>query len=340
MADPRFFQNSGPKTLQDIVNISGAEVSVDDMERSFDDVRSLFDAGNSHVSFFDNIKYKEQLKVTKAGACFVSPEALEFVPDDTVALVSNTPYKAYALMAQAFYPQEARTFGGDVSDLAVIDATATIAKNVRIDAGAVIGKDVIVGEGSWVESNAVIGDGVEIGVSCRVGVSATISHTIIKDHSRIYTGARIGQDGFGFAIDPAGHVKVPQLGRVIINEHCEIGANTTIDRGAGPDTVIGAGTWIDNLVQIGHNVKTGRGCVIVAHVGISGSTEIGDFTVLGGQVGVAGHLKIGSGVQVAAQSGVMRDIPDGQKYMGSPAIPIKENMKQIAYLSKITRQKK
>lgn len=341
MADPLFFQNSGTKTLLEIVTISGAEVSVSDMDRSFSDVSSLIDAAENHVSFFDNVKYRDQLKTTKAGACFVSPEALEFVPDCTIALVSNTPYKAYALMAQAFYPAEAHVVaGGSVSDVAIIDETATIGKDVRIDAGAVIAKNVVIGDGSWIESNTVICDGVVIGSKCRVGVGATISHTIMKDFVRVYTGARIGQDGFGFAIDPAGHVKVPQLGRVLINEHCEIGANTTIDRGAGPDTVIGAGTWIDNLVQIGHNVKIGRGCVIVSQVGVSGSTEIGDFTVLGGQVGVAGHLKIGSGVQVGAQSGVMRDIPDGETQLGSPAMPIKEKMRQIAYLNKVVRRQK
>jgi len=337
MADPTFFKKSGAKTLAQILEVSGATLVSDtaDQNMVLDDVVALTDAKETHVSFFDNVKYKEQLKTTKAGACFVHPDALKFLPETVVGLVSKSPYKAYALTAQYFYPQVKSQ--GNISERATIDTSARLSDNVTIDAGAVIGKNVVIGDGTWIEANAVIGDGVKIGENCRIGAGATVSHTIIKDHVRIYTGGRIGQDGFGFAIDPAGHVKVPQLGRVIIHDRCEIGANTTIDRGAGPDTVIGQGTWIDNLVQIAHNVKIGRGCVIVAQVGISGSTEIGDFTVIAGQVGIAGHLKIGSGVQVAAQSGVMRDIPDGDIQMGSPAKPIKENMKQIAYLNKIVR---
>ena len=161
---------------------------------------------------------------------------------------------------------------------------------------------------------------------------------MIGSYSRLYPGVRVGQDGFGFAIDPAGHVKVPQLGRVIIEEHVEIGANTTIDRGAGPDTVIGQGTWIDNLVQIGHNVKIGRGCIIVSQVGISGSTVLGDFVAVGGQVGIAGHLQIGSGVRIAAQSGIMKDIPAGDEVMGSPAVPIRQYMKQVAFLKRLVKK--
>ena len=156
----------------------------------------------------------------------------------------------------------------------------------------------------------------------------------------LYPGVRIGQDGFGFAIDPAGHVKVPQLGRVKIGNHIEIGANTTIDRGAGPDTEIGDGTWIDNLVQIGHNVRIGRGCVIVSQVGISGSTQIGDFVAIGGQAGIAGHLNIGSGARIGAQSGVMNDIPHMSEYMGSPAFPKTQFFRQVAALNRLIKKKK
>ncbi|NQZ13927.1 MAG: UDP-3-O-(3-hydroxymyristoyl)glucosamine N-acyltransferase [Alphaproteobacteria bacterium] len=144
-----------------------------------------------------------------------------------------------------------------------------------------------------------------------------------------------GQDGFGFAIDPAGHVKVPQLGRVVIEDNVEIGANTCIDRGAGPDTVIGAGTWIDNLVQIGHNVKIGRGCVLIAQSGVAGSSVLEDYAVVAAQGGVAGHLTVGMGAQVGAQAGVMRDVPAGEKVLGSPAMPVKDAMRQFATLRKL-----
>jgi UDP-3-O-[3-hydroxymyristoyl] glucosamine N-acyltransferase len=163
---------------------------------------------------------------------------------------------------------------------------------------------------------------------------------MIGDGSRLYAGARIGQDGFGFAIDSAGHVKVPQLGRVIIGDHVEIGANSCLDRGAGPDTEIGDGTWIDNCVQIGHNVKIGRGCVIVAQVGIAGSAVLEDYVVVAAQVGIAGHLTIGQGTRIAAQSGVMKSLPAGSEVMGSPAIPAKEKLRQIIVLKNLTKPKK
>jgi UDP-3-O-[3-hydroxymyristoyl] glucosamine N-acyltransferase len=184
----------------------------------------------------------------------------------------------------------------------------------------------------------VIAQNVEIGDQSVIGANASISHALIGANVRIYPGVRIGQDGFGFAIDPAGHVKVPQLGRVIIGDSVEIGANTTIDRGAGPDTHIGQGSWIDNLVQIGHNVKIGRGCVIIAQTGVAGSTVLEDYAVLAAQVGVAGHLTIGMGARIGAQSGVMRDVAAGSEVMGAPAMPAKQFMRQVAMLRKMSNK--
>jgi UDP-3-O-[3-hydroxymyristoyl] glucosamine N-acyltransferase len=156
---------------------------------------------------------------------------------------------------------------------------------------------------------------------------------------RIFAGARIGEDGFGFAPDPSGHIKVPQLGRVIVGDDVEIGANSTIDRGSGPDTVIGDGCRIDNLVQIGHNVRLGRGCVIVAQTGISGSTVVEDHVFMGGQAGVTGHLRIGAGAQIAAQAGVMQDIAQQTKVGGSPAVPMRQFLRQAATLARLARKR-
>jgi UDP-3-O-[3-hydroxymyristoyl] glucosamine N-acyltransferase len=181
----------------------------------------------------------------------------------------------------------------------------------------------------------VIGASVVLGDDVRVGANATLSHCIVGSRVRIYTGVRIGQDGFGFAPDPDAPVKVPQLGRVIVGDDVEIGANTTIDRGAGPDTIIGSGTMIDNLVQIGHNVQIGRGCVLVSQVGISGSTRLGDYVMIGGQDGLTGHLTIGDGAKIGAQAGVLRDVKAGETVLGSPSMPIREFHYLTAYIRRL-----
>ncbi|MBY0430781.1 MAG: UDP-3-O-(3-hydroxymyristoyl)glucosamine N-acyltransferase, partial [Rhodospirillales bacterium] len=252
-------------------------------------------------------------------------------------LLTDQPYHAYARIAQAFYPMP--RLEGWTAPNAVVDAGAIIGEGCRIEWGAVIGPGVEIGRNCHIGANAVIGAGVVIGDDGIIGANATISHAIIGRRAFIYPGVRIGQDGFGFAMSPLGHLKVPQLGRVIIHDDVEIGANTTIDRGAGPDTVIGAGCRIDNLVQIGHNVQLGRGCVIVAQVGISGSTRLDDFVAIGGQVGIGGHLRIGTGAQVAAQSGVMRDVPAGKTMCGSPAIDARDYWRQTVVLSQLAKTK-
>ena len=321
MADPRFFDKQPALSLGEIAELSGAELSPNaDISLKIEDVASLQSAGAADISFLDNIKYKEDFAATKAGACFVRPELQDIAPDGTALLLSDNPYKSYALTAQHFYPQDIQK--EDISPQAHIAKSAKIGKNCIIEPGAVIMENV------------------EIGDHCRIGANAVISHAIIGSYVTIYRGVCIGQDGFGFAIDPAGYVKVPQLGRVIIEDHVEIGANTTIDRGAGPDTVIGQGTWIDNLVQIGHNVQIGKGCVIVAQVGISGSTVLEDYVMIGGQCGLAGHLRVGKGAKIAAQSGVMRDIPAGKEHMGSPSMPVKQYMRQVAVLKRLIKDKK
>ncbi|HOO82855.1 MAG TPA: UDP-3-O-(3-hydroxymyristoyl)glucosamine N-acyltransferase [Alphaproteobacteria bacterium] len=339
MADSRFFVKSKDFSLRELVELTGSELGAGAApERVLSDVAPLDIAGPDDLSFLDNVKYKDQFLTTRAGACFVHPSVTELAPRNVCLLLNVHPYKAYALAAQAFYPDAKPN--GEISEQAYIDPSARIGGECTIGPGVVVGAGVEIGEASWIEANSVIGDNVRIGAYCRIGSNATLSHCHIGDYTRLYPGVRVGQDGFGFAIDPKGHVKVPQLGRVIIEDHVEIGANTTIDRGAGPDTIIGQGTWIDNLVQIGHNVRIGRGCVIVAQVGISGSTVIEDFVVIGGQAGVTGHLHIGSGARIAAQSGVMRNVPAGEEYMGSPAMPIRDNMKQVALLKRLIKKNK
>ena len=338
MADSRFHQVTAPQKLGEIANDLGLTLHDEaDVDYLVHDVAPLGQAGAHDITFLDNLKYKDDLKTTKAGACIIAPQMVEHAPKGVRLLVTKNPYKFYALTAQKFYPADYPK--PDISAHAHVHDSAEIAEGCIIGAGVVIEEGVKLAEGVWIEPNTVIGRNVEIGANVRIGANVTLSHCIIGAGSRIYTGARIGQDGFGFAIDPAGHVKVPQLGRVMIGDHVEIGANSCIDRGAGPDTIIGDGAWIDNLVQIAHNVKIGRGCVIVSQVGIAGSTELEDFVVCAGQVGISGHLKIGQGSRIAAQSGIMQNVPAGSELMGSPAVPIKDHLKQHATLKRLIKRK-
>ncbi len=339
MTDARFFSKKKSYKLSEIVEITGCKpLNSIDGEVLVSDVCSLDRANKDDLTFFDNVKYKNSFMSTKAGACFVSPEMVKFAPDGLICLVTNYPYKSYAIAAQAFYPEDKPK--SNISKSANIDPSSRVGDNPTIGHGVIIEGNVQIGDNVWIESGAVIKQNVVIGNNCRIGSNATISHSIIGDYVRLYQGVCVGQDGFGFAIDPNGHVKVPQLGRVIIEDHVEIGANTTIDRGSGPDTVIGQGTRIDNLVQIAHNVKVGKGCIIVAQVGISGSTVLDDYVVIGGQAGIAGHLKIASGVRIGAQSGVISDLVDAGEYLGSPAFPKSQFFKQIATLNRLIKKRK
>lgn len=339
MADPRFFRNAGPFRLGELARLTRAELPGNaDAELLLHDVAPLDVATREDVSFLDNPKYIATFTDSRAGACFVHPRHAEKAPADTALLLSENPYLAYAQAAQHFYPAP-QPLGG-ISERATVDATATIGEGTEIAAGAVIGRHAIIGSHCIISPNAVIGDGVFIGDHSRIGANTTLSHTLIGKHVIIHPNVSIGQDGFGFAKSERGAVKVPQLGRVLVEDYVEIGAGTCIDRGAGPDTIIGAGSKIDNLVQLGHNVRLGRSAIIVSQVGVSGSTEIGDGATLAGQVGVAGHLKIGRGATIAAKAGVHSNIPDGAIYGGYPAVPILEWRKQAATLSLLTKKKR
>ncbi len=338
MADPRFFTVAGPFTVSELAARTGARIAgAGEDGRLLRDVAPLDGAGPEHLSFLDNIKYTAALRTTRAGAAFVHPDRTGDAPASLTLLVTPAPYRAYAVAAQAFYPEPAPLPG--IAPGAVIDPSARLGAGCAIEPNAVIGAKAELGRACLIGANAVIGPGVVLGDEVRVGATASLSHCLIGSRVRIYPGARIGQDGFGFAPDGTRPVKVPQLGRVVIGDDVEIGANTTIDRGAGPDTVIGAGTMIDNLVQIGHNVQIGRGCVLVAQAGISGSTRLGDFVMLGGQVGLTGHLTIGAGARVAGQSGVMRDVAEGEAVMGSPAVPIRDHHRQVLLLKRLAAKK-
>jgi UDP-3-O-[3-hydroxymyristoyl] glucosamine N-acyltransferase len=339
--DPRFFKRSGPRSLADIALALGAEVVAAQMQAGaspmlISDVAPLHAAGAGDVSFLDNRRYLAALESTKAGAVIVHPEFLARVPAATASIVTPEPYLGWAKVSALFYPPASP--GGGVHPAAIVHADATIGAGVEIGPGAVIGARAEIGAGSIIGPLAVIGEGVVIGNSCRIHPQATISHAILGDHVVVYPGARIGQDGFGFAVSKTGEfMPVQHLGRVVIGAGAEIGANSTIDRGSVQDTVIGAGVHIDNLVQIGHNVQIGRGAVIVAQAGISGSTIIGDYATIAAQAGVTGHLNIGKNARIGAQSGVMADVEAGAEMLGAPAQPVKAFFREVVTLRKLAR---
>ena len=346
MADPRFFENKGPFTLGDIAERVGAQLAPGtDASRQMDDVAPLDSAGASHLSFLDNPKYKDAFLATSAGACVVKPQMADEAPEGVGLLLSDDPYRTYALASQLFYPSEVTggdTFGspGEIDPHAHVHPTAKIAAGATVEAGATVGAHVEIGAGTVIGANASIAKGCTIGRDCFIGPNVTVSHAHIGDRVILHPGVCIGQDGFGFAMGLPHHEKVPQLGRVIIQDNVEIGANSTVDRGAGPDTVIGEGTKIDNLVQIGHNVQTGRHCVIVSQTGVSGSTKLGDFVVLAAQVGVTGHLTINTGAQIAARSAVIHDVPPGQQYGGVPARPVGEWRREMVAIKRLGQRRK
>ena len=338
MADPRFFTRAGPFTVEEIAARTGATPAEGaDRGRRLVDVAPLETAGPEELSFLDNRKYVDAFVASRAGAAFVHPDLAAQAPAGMAALLTKDPYKSYAVAAQAFYPASRPAPG--IAPSAIIDPSARVGEGVSIGSYAVIGARVEIGDRCRIGAHVAIEDGVVLAEDVRVDSHCSLSHCFVGPRTTIFPGARIGQDGFGFAPDPKGHVRVPQLGRVIIGANVEIGANTTIDRGAGPDTIVGDGAMIDNLVQIGHNVAVGRGCVLVAQVGISGSTKLGDFVMAGGQAGIAGHLTIGAGARIAAKGGVMRDVPPGVTVCGFPAVPITEFMRQVAALQRLVKKR-
>ncbi|MGV6871101.1 UDP-3-O-(3-hydroxymyristoyl)glucosamine N-acyltransferase [Pseudochelatococcus sp. B33] len=337
MSDPVFFPGAGSVSLDDIAALAGITLPDGvDGARTFSSVAPLESAGPADLAYMDNPRYRDALAATKAGACLVSPRFAGRTPPSTIALVTAQPYHVFARVLARLHPAAVRPqplfSASGVSPGAVVHPDARLEAGVAVDPGAVIGAGAEIGSGTVIGANAVIGVGVRIGRDCSVGPNVSLSHALLGNRVIIHPGASIGQDGFGFAMGAGGHVKVPQIGRVIIQDDVEIGANTTIDRGASRDTIVGEGTKIDNLVQIAHNVVIGRHCVIVSQVGISGSTTLGDFVVIGGQSGAIGHIHIGSGAQLAARSAAAEDVPPGARWAGTPARPIREWLKEVAWL--------
>ncbi len=340
MADPRFYDNRGPLTLAEICAKAAATLPPDaDGTARIDDIASLEGAGPRHLTFFSGEGSSAQFAASAAGFCLVPAKpAKPLKPAASMMLIScPSVLHAFAAAAHMFYPESSLV---PWTQKTPVDPSARIGEGVMLAPGVVLGPGAEIGDHSRIGPNTVIGRGVAIGRRCEIAANVTISHAYIGDEVLIYSGAQIGQPGFGFASGPAGNIKIPQVGRVIVQDRVEIGACTTVDRGALGDTVIGEGSKIDNLVQIGHNTHLGRHCIIVGQVGISGSCEIGDFVVLGGQAGIADHVKIGTGARLAARSGVQPgELAGGQDYGGSPAKPVRVWAREVAAVSLLGKRR-
>ena len=336
MEHPGFFERAGPFSLAEIAKATGATLpeNADPLLR-LTDVRALTEAGPSHLTFIDNRKYLPLLPLCRAGACLVAPAFVERLPAGVLPLVTGAVYRGFALALQLFYADAMRPKAGRAGGITAVDPTARLEPGAEIEPGAIVGPEAHIGRGARIAAGAVVGYRCMIGRDSFVGPGASVTHALVGNRVVIHAGVRIGQDGFGFAMSGRGHLKVPQIGRVIIQDDVEIGANTCIDRGALKDTVIGEGTKIDNLVQIGHNAVLGRHCVIVGQTGIAGSATLEDFVVMGGQSGVVGHVKIAQGSQIAGGSHVKDDTKPGARLIGTPARPIKDWMRENMVIQRL-----
>jgi UDP-3-O-[3-hydroxymyristoyl] glucosamine N-acyltransferase len=342
MADPIFFPVEGGLTLGEIAALVSAPVPEGQGARVLGGVAPLEEAGPNHLAYMDNARYGEALAATRAGAVLVSRRFAAKVPEGSAALVVADPHRAYAAVLARLHPSALRPASGfgtvGITPGSFVHPTARLEHGVTVDPGAVVGPRAEIGSGTIIGAGAVIGPEVRIGRDCSIGPTATVLAALIGNRVILHPGVRIGQDGFGFAMG-AKHQKVPQVGRVVIQDDVEIGANTTVDRGATRDTIIGEGTKIDNLVQIAHNVVIGRHCVIVAQTGISGSATLEDYVVLAGQVGVVGHVRIGTGAQIAGSSNVNGDVPPGARWGGTPAKPVREWFREMTTLKSLASKR-
>lgn len=333
MPDPRFFEDLGPVTLGELAALTGAELaSPAAAEQPIRAVAVLGRASSDTVSFLADARHAGSLAMGRAGACFIAPELAGLLPEGCVGLLTGSPQRAYALAAQRLH--RPRAFG----ELARAP-DAKLEDGVRLAAGVIVGPGAQIGRGTSVGPNTVIGPGVAIGRDCEISAHVTLGFALVGDRVKILAGAVIGEAGFGATAGPAGLMDIPQLGRVILQDGVTIGANSCVDRGAFEDTVVGENTKIDNLAQIAHNAHVGRNCAMAAQTGISGSVTIGDGAQFGGRAGVADHVTIGERARIGAAAGVMKNVPAGETWGGVPARPIRQWMRETAWLTRrVTRR--
>jgi UDP-3-O-[3-hydroxymyristoyl] glucosamine N-acyltransferase len=343
MTEPFFFDRGPGLTVREIATLTGAVARPGaELDRRITRIAALDRAAPDDLAFLDKSKFATQLAASSAGACLTTERYAGRAPGHVSVLCVAEPYRAFVETTRTLYPDAVRPSSlfeaSGVAAGAFVHPTARLENGVTVDPGCVIGPQAEIGTGTLIGAGAVIGPKVRIGRQCAIGANASIANSLIGDRVVVHPGCAIGQDGFGYLMGAAGHRKVLQIGRVILQDDVEIGAGTTIDRGANRDTVIGEGTKIDNLVQIGHNVSIGRHCIIVSQCGISGSVVIEDHVILAGQVGLPDNVTIGEGAVIGAKSGVISDVPPGEKWFGYPAMRGREFLRSLTTLHRWVRE--
>lgn len=334
MVDSLFYNSQGPFTLKKISDSIGCDFK-GDKNKIIQDVGTIENAKQDEICFLAKQKYDKFFDKSEAGA-FIINESLSYKGSKNV-IISNNPHYDMAKVAYLFYPDsEYPKFNFPIND----DQSRNLDGSIKISANTFIHNTARIGKGSQLGVNSIIGPNVVLGENCLIGDNVSIYFSIIGSNVKIYQGVKVGSEGFGFIMNEKSFKKIPQLGRVIIGNNVEIGANSTVDRGSIGDTIIGDYTMIDNIVHIAHNVKIGAQCIIAAMTGVSGSTSIGNNVIIGGQVGISGHLKIGNNVKIAAKSGVMKDIDENSVIAGYPSENILDWHRNTINLKKMRKDAK
>jgi UDP-3-O-[3-hydroxymyristoyl] glucosamine N-acyltransferase len=336
MSHNEFFPPHDGIGLRELAAHLGAELLDESAgDRVIRSIAPVVRARTEQICYLLSRKARQELETCQASAIICDPGLASLVPSHIPVLATKSAHAAFAMAGALLHPQAMRpvlttSTGEGVSPAAYVDPTAHLEDGVTVEPMAVIGARAHIGAGTRIGPGVMIGPDVQIGRDCSIAGGASVIAALIGNNVIIHNGVRVGQDGFGFAPGPRGMLKMVQVGRVIIQDNVELGANTTVDRGAMDDTVIGEGTKIDNQVQIAHNVQIGRHCGIAAGVGIAGSTKVGNGVLIGGASGINGHISIGDGAQIAAMSGVVASVPPGVIYGGIPARPMRDFLREMA----------